>query len=588
VVPATDPASSEGHFMRSINSLAAVLVLVLTGWLPAQEVVLSEDSKPHAGVPQGEVRGPFEWKSEIFPGTVRKYWIYVPQQYDPTLKTCVLVVQDGLGLAKGWHLVPVLDNLIHKKEIPVQIGIFIEPGVLPAPNENAQPRFNRSYEYDALGDRYARFLIEEILPEVRKTVNFSDDPNDRAIAGASSGAICAFNVAWERPDQFRRVISTIGTFVGLRGADVFPTLIRKYEPKPIRVFLADGSSDLNIYAGDWWVANQDMLSALKYSNYDVAHAWGDGGHNSRHGSQIMPDALRFIWHDYPNPIDTPPPQKARIDILIEGEDWQEVSSGHKYTEGPAVNEKGEVFFSDGQNGKVHKIALDGAVTVFAENCPDISGMMFGPDGKLYACERGSKRIVRLAPDGSKETVVDGVECNDVVMLANGTGYLTDPNNKQVWRFTADGQKAVVDTGIERPNGIITSPDQTLLTVADSFGRFTYSFQIQPDGSLTAKQTYGWLHIPDDALKSGADGMTMDREGRLYVCTRMGLQILDQPGRVNLILDRPHPGAFSNVVFGGPDLNTLYVTCGRKVFKRTVKAKGLLPFQAPIKPPKPGL
>ena len=163
------------------------------------------DTLPQQGVPQGKIEGPFTWKSDIFPGTVRDYWLYIPAQYDATKPACVFVVQDGLNRAKQWNVPTSLDNLIHKKQIPVQIGIFINPGVVPAPHENAQPRFNRSYEYDALGDRYARFLLEEILPEVGKSYNLSDDPNDRAIGGASSGAICAFNVAWERPDEFRRV-----------------------------------------------------------------------------------------------------------------------------------------------------------------------------------------------------------------------------------------------------------------------------------------------------------------------------------------------------------------------------------------------
>lgn len=346
------------------TAVAGTCLLLLTSLVMAQTPELSEDSKPQEGVPKGKIVGPIQWKSKIFPGTVRNYWLYVPEQYDPAKKTCVLVLQDGLGRATGWNMIPVLDNLIHKKEIPVQIGIFIEPGVLPAAHDKAQPRFNRSYEYDALGDRYARFLIEEILPEVKKEYNLSDDPNDRAIGGASSGAICAFNVAWERPDQFRRVISTIGTYVGLRGADAFPTLIRKTEPKPIRVFLEDGSGDLNIYAGDWYTANLDMLSALKYSGYEVAHKWGTEGHNNKGAAPIMPEIVRYIWKDYPEPVKAAPPQKSRMDILIDGEKWQEVSSGHKFTEGPAVNRKGEVFFTDIPNGKIHKIGLDGKVSVF--------------------------------------------------------------------------------------------------------------------------------------------------------------------------------------------------------------------------------
>ncbi|WP_437223467.1 SMP-30/gluconolactonase/LRE family protein [Planctomicrobium sp. SH661] len=569
--------------------LAGFLILGLAGTAWAQHPTeLTADSKPQADVPKGDVLGPFEWKSKIFPGTVRNYWLYVPQQYDAAKPACVFVVQDGLGRANAWHLPVVLDNLIHQKEIPVQIGIFIDPGVVPAANDKALPRFNRSYEYDALGDRYARFLLEEILPEVSKKYNLSTDGNDRAITGASSGAICAFNVAWERPEEFHRVISSIGTFVGLRGADEFPTLIRKYEGKPIRVFLEDGTNDLNIYAGDWFNANEGMLSALKFSNYDVKHAWGEGGHDAKLSSIIIPDALRFIWHDYPEPVAVRPQPNASIKLQIPGEDWQVVSSGHKFTEGPAVNEAGEVFFSDIPNGTIHKIALDGTVSVFAENSPRINGLMFGPDGKLYGCETGSKQIVRFAADGTKETVVEDVQGNDLVLLADGSGYFTEPSNKQIWRFTADGQKKVVDTGIDVPNGIIVSPDQTLLTVADSAGRFTYSFQIQPDGDLAFKQTYGWLHLPDQATRSGADGMAVDAAGNLYVCTPIGLQVLDQPGRVNVILNKPQPGPLANVVFGGPELDTLFVTAGDKVFKRKVNAKGVLPFKAPVTPPKPRL
>ena len=272
-----------------------ITLLVLTPTAHAQESYPDHpNSVRQDGVPEGSIEGPFEWRSEIFPGTVRNYSIYVPAQYDPAEPACVFVVQDGLNRANGWKLPVVMDNLIHQGDMPVTIGIFISPGVVPAPHENAQPRFNRSFEYDGMGDRYARFLLEEILPEVSKTWNLSDDPNDRSIAGASSGAICAFTVAWERPDEFRRVLSTIGTYVGLRDGNAYPVLIRKHEPKPIRVFLQDGTNDLNLYGGSWWVANQDMLSALEFAGYDVHHEWGEGGHNGQHSTAIMPDALRWL------------------------------------------------------------------------------------------------------------------------------------------------------------------------------------------------------------------------------------------------------------------------------------------------------
>ncbi len=568
----------------------ALLPLVLTSPLPAQEKYDPHpDSLKQDDVPEGKVEGPFEWHSEIYPGTVREYWVYVPAQYDTEKPTPVFVVQDGLSLAERWTLPVTLDNLIHQREVPVQIGIFIGHGKVPAPHENAQPRFNRSYEYDALGDRYARFLLEEILPEVSKSYNLSSDPNDRAIGGTSSGAICAFNVAWERPDEFRRVLSTIGTYVDLRGGGAFPTLIRKHEPKPIRVFLQDGSSDLDLYAGSWWHANQSMLSALNFAGYDVKHVWGEGGHNNKHAAAIMPDALRWLWRDYPESIKPGMAPKRRTDILIPDEDWQLVSEGHRFTEGPAANAKGEVFFTDVPQGIIHKIALDGTVSIFVEQKGSgINGLMFGPDGKLYGCQNGNQQIVRYDEQGNEEVVVSDVTSNDLIVLADGSGYFTDPKNKTIWRFTTDGEKTKVDTGISFPNGLIASPDQTLITVADMQGRFTYSFQRQSDGTLAHKQTYGHLHLNDLAKGSNADGMTVDTEGRIYVTSSVGLQVLDQLGRVHLIIAKPQPKWLSNVTFGGPEFDTLYVTTNDKVYRRKVKAKGVNLWEPPIAPPRPGL
>lgn len=576
--------------MTRLPRLTCLLIIFATfSLLQAQdENALSTDSMYQEGVPRGEILGPIQWRSEIFPGTVRDYWLYVPQQYNKDQPTSLLIVQDGLNRAKGWNLPQVLDNLIHKGEIPVQIGLFITPGVIPAVDEKSQPRFNRSFEYDSLGDRYARFLIEEILPEIRKSYNISDDPNDRAIAGASSGAICAFTAAWERPDQFRRVFSTIGTYVGLRGGDSYPVLIRKYEPKPIRVFLQDGTTDLNLYGGEWFNANEAMLSALKFSQYEVNHAWGSGGHNSKHGAAILPDALRWLWKDHPQPVRKGTTAGRRTDILIPGEEWEEVSSGHRFTEGPVANDAGELFFTDIPNAKIHRIDVSGKVSTFAENSPGVNGLTFGPDGKLYACQNGNKQIVRYTMDGTMEVVCTGVESNDLVILQNGTGYFTDPNNKQVLYFDTSGQLTPADQGIERPNGVITSADQARLTVSDTAGQMTFVFEIGPNGALLHKQAFGHLHVPDQILQSGADGMTVDSAGRTYVTTRAGLQVLDQLGRVHLIIDKPQNAWLSNVTFGGAQGNVLYVTCGDKVYKRLVKATGVQPWKAPVKQPKPNL
>ncbi len=247
-----------------------LIALVLVGsWLSV--FAAQAPDVPHGTVTKST------WKSTIFPGTERDYWVYVPAQYDKATPAAVMVFQDGAGYIKpdgNWKVHEAFDRLIAAGEMPVTIGIFINPGIVPPTRPDALPRFNRSFEYDAVSDRYARFLIEEVLPEVGKQYNLTTDPNLRAIGGASSGAIAAFTVAWQRPDAFRRVFSTIGTYVGLRGGNDYATYVRKTEPKPLRVFLQDGSNDLNIYGGNWWVANQDMLSALEFAGYEVESCLG--------------------------------------------------------------------------------------------------------------------------------------------------------------------------------------------------------------------------------------------------------------------------------------------------------------------------
>jgi enterochelin esterase-like enzyme len=413
-------------------------------------------------------------RAKSFPGRLRYYWVYVPKQYTGETPACVMIFQDGGGYVgtNGSYRVPtVFDNLIHKKEMPVTIGIFINPGVVPAANTNALPRYNRSFEYDGLGDRYARFLLEEILPEVSKKYKLATNATSRAIAGASSGAIAAFTTAWERPEEFGRVFSTIGTYVGLRGGNNYPTLIRKTEPKPIKVFLQDGSNDANGYGGNWWLANQEMLSALQWAGYTVTNAWGDGGHNGKHGGSIFPDAMRWLWSGYPDPINPHFGTRTAIsEILSEDEDWKLVGQGYKFTEGPAVNEKGEVFFTDIPNNRIHKIGLNGRVSVFAEDTGSANGLMFDKDGNLWACANGKKQIVKYSTEAKATVVASDVESNDIAVAYDGHFYFTDPNNRKLWHGTPDGKVTVADTGIVRPNGVRLTPDQSLLIVADTAGQ----------------------------------------------------------------------------------------------------------------------
>jgi enterochelin esterase-like enzyme len=286
---------------------------------------LTADSLSHPDTPKGRLEGPFAFHSRLIPHTVRRYWIFVPAQYRAEKPASVLVFQDGQRATnpEGSLRVPtVLENLIQRGDIPVTIGIFITPGNLsdtyPEDLGMRNPD-HRAEEYDALDDTYARFLVEEMLPEVGKRYRLSSDPEQHAIGGTSSGAICAFTVAWHRPDVFRKVISMIGSYtsIGYRpaeagkplvpGGDLYPGLIRKSPIRPLKIFLQDGSNDLNNEHGNWFLANQQMLSALEWANaeadrkqtpgarYTVKHVWGDGAHSDQHGGALLPDILRWLW-----------------------------------------------------------------------------------------------------------------------------------------------------------------------------------------------------------------------------------------------------------------------------------------------------
>jgi gluconolactonase len=567
----------------------ALALSLLTG--AAEDYVQGPDSERHAGVPKGTITK-YEWTaSKIYPGTVRDYWVYVPAQYNPLQPARTMVFQDGgtfVNETGAFRTPIVFDNLIHKGDLPVIIAVFINPGVVQPAGPDTQGRFNRSYEYDAVGDRYPRFLMEEILPEVGKLYNLSSDPNDRAISGSSSGGNCSFNAAFSRPDAFRRVLSFIGGFTNLRGDHIYPSLVRKMETRPLRVFLQDGTADVNINS------NYELKLALDHAGYDSKLVVGTEGHNSKHGSAILPDALRWLWRDYQKPIAKPKDGERHFltnSVLDPDKDWVLVSQGHKFTEGPAVDADGSVFFSDIPNNRIHRIALDGKVTVFKEDSGGANGLMFGPDGRLYACQNGRKRIVAYSRDGKESVIAEGVESNDLAVNSRGEIYFTDPAHKRVWFIDARGNKRVVHEGIAFPNGVRLSPDHSFLNVTDTAGRWVWSFLVQPDGALTDGVPFHRLEIPDEVesglLRSGADGMTVDSEGFLYVATKLGIQICDPAGRVVGILRNPQSTDPSNVVFGGVDLQTLYVTSGDKVFRRSIRRKGTLPWVA-VKPPKPRL
>ncbi len=254
------------------------------------------DSAAREEVPAGETIE-FDWNhSAIYPGTTRRFWVHVPAQYDPTAPAALMVFQDGT-----WNLDPqgrvrgaiVLDNLIHQRDIPVTIGVFVEPGLF----EGAAEPKNRSAEYDAFDDRYVTFLLTEIIPVVQARWSISDDPGGWGICGGSSGGNCAFTAAWMRPDKFRRVICSVSSFTQMPGGNPYPKLIPTVPHKPLRIFMQMAHRDLywNEPEYNWLANNLRVAAALAEAGYDFRVVLGDGGHSSNHDGVLLPDALRWLW-----------------------------------------------------------------------------------------------------------------------------------------------------------------------------------------------------------------------------------------------------------------------------------------------------
>jgi enterochelin esterase-like enzyme len=304
----------------SIAPLILAAVLLQTAAEPNPDVFyrLGPDSLRQEGVPQGEVRGPFVLPSEAYPGTQHTYWVYVPAQYTPDAAASLMIFNDGQAFKNpegNIRAQNVLDNLIYRREIPVMIGVFINPGRRPdqpepTPQNWGDRTTNRPTEYNSLDDLYARVIVDELMPALHDEYNISEDPEQHGIGGASSGAIAAFTVAWERPDDFRKVLSIVGSFVDLRGGDAYPDIVRNAEKKPIRIFMQDGRNDNRNEnpTRDWFYQNVRLMEALTAKGYEVNYAWGMNRHGQSMGGAILPEMLRWLWRD--QPVSTDPGDAA--------------------------------------------------------------------------------------------------------------------------------------------------------------------------------------------------------------------------------------------------------------------------------------
>jgi sugar lactone lactonase YvrE len=554
------------------------------------------EAKPDPNVPHGEIiQGRID-NSAIYPGTENGFQVYVPAEYDPAKPACLLVKLDGLGSFES----TVLDNLIAKKEVPVIIAVGISPGTIwkdpPGTPQRSAYRYNRSYEFDSMNDHFPDFVLNELLPAVEKLktkdgrpVRLSNDGNDRAATGGSTGGIGSFTLAWKRPDQFKRVYSIIGTFVSMRGGNEYPVLIRKTDPKPIRIFLEDGSTDAwNPLFGSWFDANLNMESALTFAGYDVAHAWGTHGHNGSAGQVIFPDVMRWLWRDYPAAISSGVSQNSTLqEIVLPGEGWRKVPQLFGAAVGLAADAKGDVFLSDSSAGSIYRIGADGKPSVFQKQSVGVSGLAFGPDGTLYGIAPGEGKVIAIDKQGKSRTVADGIAGSRIVVKHDGGIYVSEPGAhsdmpSRIWQI-GNGGKKMVDQGTLSATGIGFSPDGSLFYVAEKTTKWIYTYVVQPDGTFADKQPYFWLHMTDIPNDSGAEDLALDTHGNLYVATRMGIQVCDQNGRVRAILPLPTPsGPVRSLCFGGEHMDVLYVTDGTQVFSRRMKVPGFAQWGAPIK------
>lgn len=560
---------------------------------------LTADSKAQPEVPKGTmIKDTYTAKEgSVFPGTQREYQIYLPAGHDKTKPTAFMVFQDGVI----YQAPVVFDNLIAKKDIPPLVGLFIKPGVVPAANDNALPRFNRSYEYDSITPTYSQFLIQEFLPaiEAKHGLKLSTDPNHAAISGNSSGGICAFMVAWHRPDRFRRVFTGVGTYVGIHGADQLPVLVRKFEPKPLRVFLQSGTGDNNLYCGDWWMANQMMERSLTWAGYDVNHAWGEGGHNQKHASQIFPEVLRWLWRDWQTNIEVKANPKGESKWkgyeVVGDVAWEKVDESLLQVSSIASNTKGEVLLIDRSHEKLYLIAPGKGVKL-------LQTQVAGPRCAAWA-QKDTLVVGCQHPDRGTQivTIVDGekpksitpslreavehltVKEDGTVYFAAAGGRIYRITDNDVKMLTENSEGEFPDPSCER---MILSPDQTLIYGLEWNGVGSV-FSISKEHGLGQGQAFHRLEKFGEEWSGPAGGLCVDTNGWLYVATSLGIQVCDQAGRVNFII--PTPQQPLDVCFGGKDLSELFIACGDAIYKRPTKARGVVSGQqSPINPAPPKL
>ena len=532
------------------NAIAQQAYNVRSPYDPATEKVAEEL--------QGEVIKFTLSDSQLYPGTQREILVYVPQQYDGTKPACLLVCMDGIL----YDATTVMANLIASGEMPVTIGVFVNPGVV-YDEDGEVVRYNRCKEFDSTDDTFSNFVENEVLTKVEgmktpsgKVVLLSKDANDRAITGASSGGIAAFSVAWNSPDLYSRVYTTVGTFVAMRGGNNYSNIVRKTEPKPLRIYMQDGWYDVwNPIFGEWFEHNLLMESAFNFAGYEIFHKWDRGNHSIKYGTMAFPDAMRWLWKGYPAKVQKGWSNNGMLqDILLENEDWREVLL-------PATVE-GELFAAQdtsavyASHAYIYKVSAAGGVEQV---------------GSLKSGERlmGEQLIAKgnsLYKNGVK--VADGLSgLKAVQALADGK-YLALCNAK------SKGNVLTVNVGCR---ALAVAPDYRFCVTGEENTHHLISTVIDKTGKMLYSEPFYYLHDLSNSTLNPSGSMAFDTKGNLYVATEIGVQVADHNGRVRAILSLP-AGRVHSLAFSG---NYLFVRCGEKVFVRKMKAEGHLPVNGKV-------
>ena len=601
--------------------LFSLLLLSLGVALHAEDYTLGRDSQPQDGVPKGAVTKFVLPPGKSYPGTPHNCAVYVPAQYDASKPTPFMIFLDGSqALGNSMRVPVVFDNLIAKHDLPPMIAIFVDPGILPVVSDADQNRYNRIYEYDSLTPRFAEFLINELIPAVAKNLNLSKNPDDRGLSGVSTGAVGAFMAAWNRPDQFHRVLSFIGTYVSMKGADALPALVRKTEPKPIRIFMQDGTQD-HIVApepfgsspfGSWPINNQVMYEALEFAGYDVKLEMGTGAHNTQQAGAVLPAALRWLWRGYPAPILVQEPAAAhqpgydtanRVSSTVYlDKPWEEIREVTDSIYSLTSDRRGNVYFTPRNGTTIMRVDTDGSVTKFVQNVGRVYRARMGPDDRLYAVTEDGliswNTGTGMAND--KKAVATAFRAADFVITQKGVIYLLHVGVIEM--IDSTGHIPVAGPfhnfefgaeGLGMPSGLALSPDQSMLVVTDLYPRYSWSFQIAADGTLENGEPYYRMEMPETAetaIENGSQSAAEDTNGMVYFATPLGIQVAMQNGRIAEILNPPAPdgGPLTAITFAGSgDQNWLYVAQGGRLYRRPVKVTGANAWTL-VKPPKPTL